>query len=615
MPVGGDSPEHIPVDRVRNFCIVAHIDHGKSTLADRILELTGTVSAREMVAQYLDNMDIERERGITIKARAVRARWPYRGPKGGGLYQFNLIDTPGHVDFTYEVSRSLKACDGAILLIDATQGVEAQTLSNAYLAIDEALEIIPVLNKVDLPHADSERVKREAMEIFGFKEGEFFSVSAKSGLGVRELLDGLVERLPAPKIETDQRLKALLFDAEYNDYRGVITYLKVVSGMLKPGDHLFMMGTQRRLEAIEVGVFAPNMVRVDRLEAGDVGYLISNVKELAAVRIGDTVAHWGSGVEAMPGYRDPQKMVYCGFYPANDVEFEVLKKGMDRLHLNDSSFSYHVESSTALSFGFRCGFMGLLHMDVIRERLERESGVTIIQTAPNVNYQVLCTDGSTMEIHNPADMPDPARIEEIREPFVIATIITPADYIGSVMKLSEERRGVYMKTQYLSPQRVLLEYRLPFNEVVFDFFDRLKSSTKGYATLDYQMVGFEAGDLVKMDIMVHGEPVDALSAILHRSKSQARGREIVQKLREEIPRHQFQIPLQACIGAKVIARENISAVRKNVTAKCYGGDITRKRKLLEKQKEGKKRMKSIGSVNVPQEAFMAVLSIQKQSGD
>ena len=599
------------VDRayLRNFCIVAHIDHGKSTLADRFLQLTGSVEMRNFRDQMLDDMDIERERGITIKARAVRVM--YEHPKEQGrIYHFNLIDTPGHVDFTYEVSRSLKACDGALLLVDATQGVEAQTLSNAYMALDAGLEIIPVLNKVDLPHAEVEKVTAEMREIFGFREDEFYHVSAKSGLGVPELMEGIVEKFPSPKIEDTNELCALLFDAEYNDYRGVIAYMKLMSGSMKRGSQLHMLGTGRRLEVVEAGIFTPSMRPVDVLLAGDVGYLISNLKELASVRIGDTVCEWGKPVKPLPGYKEPKKMVFCGLYPANNVEFESLKKAVERLHLNDSSFSYQVENSAALSFGFRCGFMGMLHIDVIRERLERESDVSIIQTAPHVTYEILLDDGRTIEINNPSDMPNPSKIVEFREPIVLATIITPSEFIGAIMKLAEERRGDYIKTQYLSQTRVVLEYRMPFNEVVFDFFDRLKSSTKGYATLDYQMEGYKASQLVKVEILVNGEHVDALSTIMHRSKSEQRGRAIIQRLRKEIPRHQFQIPIQACIGAKIIARETISAVRKDVTAKCYGGDVSRKRKLLEKQKEGKKRMKNIGNVTVPQEAFMAVLSVR-----
>jgi GTP-binding protein LepA len=602
------NPESVPFERFRNFSIVAHIDHGKSTLADRILQITGLVAERDLTNQMLDDMDIERERGITIKSRAVRAYYKYNEE----FYKFNLIDTPGHVDFTYEVSRSLNACDGAILLVDATQGVEAQTLSNAYMAIDAGLEIIPVLNKVDLPHSDPEAAKAEIVESFGFSEDEILTISAKTGEGVKELLDAIVERVPAPKPDESSDLRAMMFDAEYNDYRGVISYFKMISGTMKRKQEIEMIGTSTRCEITEVGVFSPKMTPVESLGPGDVGYMISNIKTLDSIRIGDTARAYGTKVEALPGYKEPQKMVYCSLYPANNVEFEQLKKSVEKIHLNDSSFSYQVENSAALSFGFRCGFMGMLHMDVIRERIERESGLPIIQTAPHVTYEVKKSDGETLLVETPSDLPDPSVIDEIREPIVLCNIITPADYIGAIMTLAEERRGTYLKTQYLTQKRVVIEYRLPFNEVVFDFFDKLKSSTKGYATLDYQFVGYEVGDLVRMDILVNSEKVDALSCIMHRSQSAYRGRAIIKKMRNKIPRHQFQIPLQASIGSKVVARENISALRKDVTAKCYGGDISRKRKLLEKQKEGKKKMKNIGNVTVPQEAFLAVLNLQEE---
>ena len=562
-----------------------------------------------MQAQMLDTMDIERERGITIKSRAVRVLWEYKGE----WYRFNLIDTPGHVDFTYEVSRSLNACDGALLLVDATQGVEAQTLSNAYLALDAGLEIIPVLNKVDLPHADPEGAKAQIEESFGIGREEVIIVSAKTGQGVKELMDAICERVPAPKPSKEPQLQAMMFDAEYNDYRGVISYFKIVSGVMRRKQEIEMIGTGVRCEVVEVGCFTPKMMPIDELGPGDVGYMISNIKELSAVRIGDTARIWGSKAAPLPGYKEPQKMVYCSLYPANNVEFESLKKAVERIHLNDSSFSYQVENSAALSFGFRCGFMGMLHMDVIRERIERESDLAIIQTAPHVTYEVLKSDGTTLLVETPSDLPDESVIDEIREPIVICSIITPSDYIGTIMTMAEERRGTYIKTTYMTPQRVVLEYRLPFNEVVFDFFDRLKSCTKGYASLDYQFVGYEVGDLVKMDILVKGEPVDALSCIMHRSNTAFRGRALIQKLAKKIPRHQFLIPLQASIGSRIVARENIAPMRKDVTAKCYGGDISRKRKLLEKQKEGKKKMKNIGNVSVPQEAFLAVLNLNDES--
>jgi len=600
--------DSVPIERFRNFSIVAHIDHGKSTLADRILQITGCVADRDMHAQMLDNMDIERERGITIKSRAVRAPYFYKNQ----FYRFNLIDTPGHVDFTYEVSRSLNACDGAILLVDATQGVEAQTLSNAYLAIEAGLEIIPVLNKVDLAHSDPDAAKAEIVDSFGFRLDEILTISAKTGEGVKELLDAICERFPSPKAASTENLQAMLFDAEYNDYRGVISYFKVISGFMRRKQEIEMIGTGARSEITEVGVFTPHMTPVEYLEPGDVGYMISNIKTLDSIRIGDTVRSYGTKTAALPGYKEPQKMVYSSLYPANNVEFEQLKKSIEKIHLNDSSFSYTVESSAALSFGFRCGFMGMLHMDVIRERVERESDLPIIQTAPHVTYEILKKDGKIKLVETPSDLPDPSVIDEIREPIVLCSVITPTEYIGTIMTMAEERRGRYIKTHYMTPKRVVLEYRLPFNEVVFDFFDKLKSATKGYATLDYQFVGYEVGDLVKMDILVNGEPVDALSCIMHRSHAAFRGRAIIKKMRDKIPRHQFQIALQASVGAKVVARENISALRKDVTAKCYGGDISRKRKLLEKQKEGKKKMKNIGNVSVPQEAFLAVLNLQEE---
>ena len=596
----------IPPERFRNFCIVAHIDHGKSTLADRIMQLTGTVSERDLGEQMLDTMDIEKERGITIKSRAVRSKYTYKGED----YLFNLIDTPGHVDFTYEVSRSLKACDGAILLVDATQGVEAQTLSNAYMAIDAGLEIIPVMNKVDLPHADPDAVKAEIEESFGFDQDEILIVSAKTGEGVKELLDQIIERVPAPELEETEDLRALLFDAEYNDYRGVISYFKIISGIMKRKDDLKFLGTGNRCEVVEVGAFTPEMTKIDTLGPGDVGYMISNIKELDSIQIGDTATYYHlDNIEPLPGYKEPQKMVYCSLYPANDVEFEALKKAMERLHLNDSSFSFQIENSSALQYGFRCGFMGMLHMEVTRERIERESNIPVIQTAPHVTYEVVMSNGETITIETPSDLPDLSIVDALREPMVLCNILTPSEYIGAVMGLAEERRGSYIKTQYLTQKRVVIEYKLPFNEVVFDFFDKLKSSTKGYATLDYQFVGYEESDLVKMDILVSGEPVDALCSMMHKSQAASRGRAIIAKLKGKIPRHQFQIPLQASIGSKIVARENISALRKDVTAKCYGGDISRKRKLLEKQKEGKKRMKTVGNVTVPQEAFMSVLNI------
>jgi len=591
--------------KIRNFCIIAHIDHGKSTLADRMLQLTGAVSDREAREQTLDDMDLERERGITIKASAVSVRYKHRGEP----YMLNFIDTPGHVDFHYEVSRALLACEGAILVVDATQGVEAQTVANAYLAIDANLEIIPVINKVDLPSARPDEVAMEVEQILGLPAEECLYVSAKSGLGMPELLEAVCERLPGPMGEVSAPTQALIFDSEYDDYRGVIIYFRLFNGRLAAGDKIRMMGTGRSYTIGELGKFTPKMTRYrEAMEAGEVGYMVAAIKTLDDVNIGDTITHdLHPAPQSLPGYREPQRMVFCDFYPSGDTQFDELRDAIDRLHLNDASFVYAPQSSEALGFGFRCGFLGMLHMDIIQERLERESEVQIVQTAPTVTYEILLTDGQVMQITNPADLPDPSQIREVREPIVKVEFITPTESIGDVMKLCEARRGIYKRQQYLSDTRQILEYELPLSEIIYDFYDKLKSITRGYGTMDYDLTGFRADNLAKMDILVNGMKVDALAVIVHRSKAEFRGRSLLVRLKKEIDRHLFEIPLQAAIGGKIIARETIKSVGKNVTAKCYGGDVSRKRKLLEKQKEGKKRMKRVGTVDIPQEAFMAVL--------
>ncbi len=591
--------------KIRNFCIIAHIDHGKSTLADRMLQLTGAVSDREAREQTLDDMDLERERGITIKASAVSVNYRHNGED----YLLNFIDTPGHVDFHYEVSRALLACEGAILVVDATQGVEAQTVANAYMAIDANLEIIPVVNKVDLPSARPEEVAMEIEQVLGLPAEDCLFVSAKSGLGVKELLDAVCERLPGPTGDPSAPTQALIFDSEYDDYRGVVVYFRLFNGRLQVGDKIRMMGTGRSYTITELGKFTPKMTPYRQaMEAGEVGYMVAAIKTLQDVNIGDTITlDLYPAEKPLPGYREPQRMVFCDFYPSGETTFEDLRDAIERLHLNDASFTYAPQSSEALGFGFRCGFLGMLHMDIIQERLEREGGVTIVQTAPTVTYEILKTDGTVMQITNPADLPDPSVIREIREPIVRVEIITPNESIGDLMKLCESRRGVYKRQQYLSDARQILEYELPLSEIIFDFYDKLKSITRGYGTMDYELLGFRADNLVKMDILVNGMKVDALAVIVHRSKAEQRGRALLLRLKKEIDRHLFEIPLQAAIGGKIIARETIRSVGKNVTAKCYGGDVSRKRKLLEKQKEGKKRMKRVGTVDIPQEAFMAVL--------
>lgn len=592
---------------IRNFSIIAHIDHGKSTLADRLLEMTGTISQREMEEQLLDTMELERERGITIKAQSARLLYD---AKDGHQYTLNLIDTPGHVDFNYEVSRSLAACEGALLIVDATQGVEAQTLANVYLALEHDLEIIPIINKVDLPSADPERVCKEIEDIIGLDTSEAVMVSAKTGLGVDKVLEAIVEKIPEPKDESDKPLRALIFDSHFDPYKGAIANVRIMEGYVKTGDRIRMMSSGKEFEVIETGVFLPRMYAVKSLECGSVGYFAASMKNVRDCRVGDTVTRADNPAhDALPGYRPATPMVYCGLYPVDTSEYDNLRDALEKLNLNDAALLYEPETSTALGFGFRCGFLGLLHMDVIKERLEREYGLSLITTAPSVIYHVYKTDGEMVAVDNPSLLPDTTKIEHIEEPFVKTTIIIPKDMVGTVMEISQNRRGQYVTMDYLDDTRVSLVYDLPLNEILYDYFDVLKSSTKGYASLDYELDGYRTSPMVKMDILINGEIVDALSVIVHKDFAARRGRGLVEKLRGLIPRQLFQIPIQAAVGNKIIARENVAALRKDVLAKCYGGDISRKRKLLEKQKEGKKRMKQVGSVEIPQEAFMAVLQV------
>ncbi len=595
---------------LRNFCIIAHIDHGKSTLADRMLQLTGVVDARNARAQYLDRMDIERERGITIKSQAVRMPWTATaGDSAGTTYVLNMIDTPGHVDFTYEVSRSLEACEGAVLLVDAAQGIEAQTLANLYLAIDADLDIIPVLNKIDLPSAQPEKYAAEIAHIIGCDPDDVLRVSAKTGEGVEELLNNIVSVVPAPTGEADRPARALIFDSVYDTYRGVITYVRVIDGKLSHRDRIKMMSTGAVHEMLEVGVISPEPVKAGEIGVGEVGYLITGVKEVRQSRVGDTVTSAVRGAtEALSGYRHPNPMVYSGLYPIDGDDYPTLRDALDKLQLNDAALAYEPETSGALGFGFRCGFLGLLHMEIVRERLEREFNLDLISTAPNVVYRVVMEDGSEVVVTNPSEYPGGGKIEDVFEPVVRATILSPSDYIGTIMDLCQTRRGALQGMDYLSADRVELRYTLPLAEIVFDFFDALKSRTKGYASLDYEPIGEQASDLVKVDVLLHGDPVDAFSAIVHRDAAYQYGVGLTIKLKDLIPRQQFEVPIQAAIGARVIARETVRAIRKDVLAKCYGGDITRKRKLLEKQKEGKKRMKMVGRVEVPQEAFIVALN-------
>ena len=603
---------------IRNFSIIAHIDHGKSTLADRILELTHTVAAREMRAQLLDSMDLERERGITIKAQAVRVFFTARD---GETYQLHLIDTPGHVDFTYEVSRSLAACEGALLVVDASQGVEAQTVANTYLAVESGLELIPCLNKIDLPGAEPERVAGEVSELIGEPPEAILRISGKTGEGVAEVLEELVARVPPPAGDPDGPARALIFDSEFDQYRGVIAYIRVVDGVFRKGEPIRAMATGTEADIDDIGFFSPQMMPTDQLAAGEVGYLITGLKDVTLLRVGDTLTtrakaggsaahgHPGEATEPLPGYREVKPMVFCGLFPIDSDDYPDLRDALEKLVLNDAALSWEPETSDALGFGFRCGFLGLLHMDIVRERLEREYDLELLATMPSVEFDVTLTNGEELEVHNPSDMPDPGTIEEIREPFITASVIAPKEFVGAVMGLCQERRGEHTGMHYLSPERVQMTYELPLAEIVLDFFDQLKSRTRGYASLDYEISGMKPSDLVKLDVLLAGDTVDALSMVVHREKAYEMGRTLTEKLRKRIPRQQYDVPIQAAIGAHVIARETVKAFRKDVIAGCYGGDITRKKKLLEKQKEGKKRMKQVGRVEVPQEAFLAVLEL------
>ncbi len=598
------------MEQIRNFSIIAHIDHGKSTLADRILEVTGAVDARTHVPQMLDSMDLERERGITIKAQAVRVAY---GAEDGETYNLHLIDTPGHVDFSYEVSRSLAACEGALLVVDAAQGVEAQTVANAYAAVDAGLELIPVLNKVDLPSARPDEVAAEVADLLG-DDTPPLRISAKTGEGVREVLEAIVDRIPPPEGEPEASPRALIFDSEFDQYRGVVAYVRMVDGAFAKNDAITAMQTGTQAEIDDLGFFRPQMTAVPAMAAGEVGYVITGLKDVAKLRVGDTLTSRESpAAEALPGYREVRPMVFCGLFPIDTDRYSDLRDALDKLSLNDAALSFEPETSEALGFGFRCGFLGLLHMDIVRERLEREYDLDLLATTPNVRYEVKLTNGDDLEIHSPADMPDPASIDEVLEPFIRATIITPNDFVGPVMELCQKRRGEHIGMHYLSPTRVQIQYDLPLAEIVLDFFDQLKSKSKGYASLDYEPLGNRPSNLVKLDVLLAGDTVDALSLIVHKDASYDQGKVLVERLRKTIPRQQFDVPVQAAIGANIIARETVKAVRKDVTAKLYGGDVTRKKKLLEKQKKGKKRMKQVGAVEVPQEAFLAVLQVDGDS--
>ena len=594
--------------KIRNFCIIAHIDHGKSTIADRLIEYTGTLQKREMEAQVLDSMDLERERGITIKAQSVRILYK---AQDGEEYTLNLIDTPGHVDFSYEVSRSLAACEGALLVVDAAQGVEAQTLANVYLALEHDLEIIPVINKIDLPSADPDRVKHEIEDIIGLDASEAVLCSAKSGIGIPDILEAIVNKVPAPPDKSDEPTRALIFDSRFDAYKGAIAYVRVKEGTIKTKDTIRMMHDNKDFDVTELGIFTPNLVPVQELPCGSVGCIAASIKNVADCHVGDTVTLADNPApEPLPGYRKAVSMVYCGLYPTESKDYENLRDALEKLQLNDAALEYEAETSLALGFGFRCGFLGLLHMDVIQERLEREYNLSLITTAPSVNYKVYKTNGEMLEVDNPAKLPPPTEIDYIEEPYVKATTIVPKDFVGTIMELSQDKRGEYQSMEYLDETRVSVVYHLPLSEIIYDYFDKLKSATKGYASLDYELIGYKQSPMVKMDILLNGDPVDALSIIVHKDRAATRGRALAEKLKELIPRQMFEIPIQAAVGTKIVARETVKAWRKDVLAKCYGGDISRKRKLLEKQKAGKKRMKSVGSVEIPQEAFMAILNVE-----
>ena len=594
--------------KIRNFCIIAHIDHGKSTIADRLIEYTGTLQKREMEAQVLDSMDLERERGITIKAQSVRILYK---AQDGEEYTLNLIDTPGHVDFSYEVSRSLAACEGALLVVDAAQGVEAQTLANVYLALEHDLEIIPVINKIDLPSADPDRVKHEIEDIIGLDASEAVLCSAKSGIGIPDILEAIVNKVPAPPDKSDEPTRALIFDSRFDAYKGAIAYVRVKEGTIKAKDTIRMMHDNKDFDVTELGIFTPNLVPVQELPCGSVGCIAASIKNVADCHVGDTVTLADNPApEPLPGYQKAVSMVYCGLYPTDSKDYENLRDALEKLQLNDAALEYEAETSLALGFGFRCGFLGLLHMDVIQERLEREYNLSLITTAPSVNYKVYKTNGEMLEVDNPAKLPPPTEIDYIEEPYVKATTIVPKDFVGTIMELSQDKRGEYQSMEYLDETRVSVVYHLPLSEIIYDYFDKLKSATKGYASLDYELIGYKQSPMVKMDILLNGDPVDALSIIVHKDRAATRGRALAEKLKELIPRQMFEIPIQAAVGTKIVARETVKAWRKDVLAKCYGGDISRKRKLLEKQKAGKKRMKSVGSVEIPQEAFMAILKVE-----